>query len=135
MRPRSFYLLTAIFMFFYMTFAPVIEAYSVGVYLDMNAGACRIWIEDSNHKRIAGDGKGDYHACDGTSGNRKSEVLSMAIPVFVYMEILESFILINITVHDLNCYYVIKLLSHRIVIIKCSVHSKNQKITLLKFNN
>ncbi|CAB5348823.1 unnamed protein product [Rhizophagus irregularis] len=55
-----------------MTFAPVIEAYSVGVYLDMNAGACRIWIEDSNHKRIAGDGKGDYHhACDGTSGDYK----------------------------------------------------------------
>ncbi|PKY35080.1 hypothetical protein RhiirB3_533048 [Rhizophagus irregularis] len=37
----------------------------------MNAGACRIWIEDSNHKRIAGDGKGDYHACDGTSGDYK----------------------------------------------------------------
>ena len=31
----------------------------------MNAGACRIWIEDANHNRIAGDGKGDYHACDG----------------------------------------------------------------------
>ncbi|RGB35926.1 hypothetical protein C1646_667396 [Rhizophagus diaphanus] len=69
MRPQSFYLLTAIFMFFYMTFAPVIEAYSVSVDLDMNAGACRIWIEDSNHKRIAGDGKGDYHACDGTGGD------------------------------------------------------------------
>ncbi|RGB37943.1 hypothetical protein C1646_665770 [Rhizophagus diaphanus] len=65
MRTQSFYLLTAIFMFFYMTFVPVIEAYSAIIDLDMNAGACRIWIEDSNHNRIAGDGKGDYHACDG----------------------------------------------------------------------
>ncbi|RGB32913.1 hypothetical protein C1646_669763 [Rhizophagus diaphanus] len=64
MRPQSFYLLTAIFMFFYMTFVPVIEAYSAGIDLNMYAGACRIWIEDSNHNRIAGDGKGDYHACD-----------------------------------------------------------------------
>ncbi|CAB4404024.1 unnamed protein product [Rhizophagus irregularis] len=71
MRPRSFYLLTAIFMFFYVTFAPVIEAYSVGVDLDMSAGACRIWIENSKHKRIAGDGKGDYHACDGIDGDYK----------------------------------------------------------------
>ncbi|CAB4434775.1 unnamed protein product [Rhizophagus irregularis] len=69
MRPQSFYLLTAIFMFFYMTFVPVIEAYNASVSLDMDTGgACRIWIEDSNHKRIAGDGKGNYHACDGSDG-------------------------------------------------------------------
>ncbi|PKC07895.1 hypothetical protein RhiirA5_358613 [Rhizophagus irregularis] len=57
-----------------MTFVPVIEAYSVGVDLDMNAGACRIWIEDSNNNRIAGDGKGDYHACDGTAGSNFQEI-------------------------------------------------------------
>ncbi|CAB4404157.1 unnamed protein product [Rhizophagus irregularis] len=71
MRPQSFYLLTAIFMFFYMTFVPVIEAYSVGVYLDLYGGACRIWIENLNSTRIAGDGKGDYHACDGSDGNHE----------------------------------------------------------------
>ncbi|CAG8773450.1 9057_t:CDS:2, partial [Rhizophagus irregularis] len=52
-----------------MTFVPAIEAYSASVDLDMNAGSCRIWIED--HYRIAGDGEGDYHACDGTSGDSK----------------------------------------------------------------
>ncbi|CAB4480405.1 unnamed protein product [Rhizophagus irregularis] len=71
MRPQSFYFLTAIFMFFYMTFVPVIEAYSAIVDLDMtysDYSNCRIWIEDSNHNRIAGDEKGDYHACDGSDG-------------------------------------------------------------------
>jgi hypothetical protein len=29
--------------------------------------SCRIWIEDSNHNRIAGDGKGDYHDCSGSN--------------------------------------------------------------------
>ncbi|CAB4404033.1 unnamed protein product [Rhizophagus irregularis] len=67
MRPQSFYLLT-IFMFFYMTFVPVIEAYHASISLDMDSGGCRIWIEDSNHNRIAGDGKGDYYICDGSDG-------------------------------------------------------------------
>lgn len=31
--------------------------------------SCRIWIEDSNHNRIAGDGKGDYHSCTGSIGS------------------------------------------------------------------
>ncbi|GBC06710.1 hypothetical protein RclHR1_00700009 [Rhizophagus clarus] len=53
-----------------MTFVPVIEAYQVSVKLDMAAGACRIWIEDVNHCRIAGDGKGSYHACDGSDNNQ-----------------------------------------------------------------
>uniref|UniRef100_A0A1D1ZH06 Arginine biosynthesis bifunctional protein ArgJ n=1 Tax=Anthurium amnicola TaxID=1678845 RepID=A0A1D1ZH06_9ARAE len=69
MKLQSFYSLTAIFMCFYMTFIPVIEAYDVSVNLDLNSGSCRIWIEDVNHNRIAGDGKGDYHACDGTSSD------------------------------------------------------------------
>ncbi|CAB4404028.1 unnamed protein product [Rhizophagus irregularis] len=83
----------------------------------MNAGACRIWIEDSNHNRIAGDGKGDYNPCNGFGGDSKDIYFSnqeynvvakvefslrkrkvrMTIPVFVYMKILQSFILINIT--------------------------------------
>ncbi|UZO24356.1 uncharacterized protein OCT59_016659 [Rhizophagus irregularis] len=41
-----------------MIFVPVIEAYDTSVKLDLDAGACKIWIEDST-----GDGK-DYHACD-----------------------------------------------------------------------
>ncbi|RIB01810.1 hypothetical protein C2G38_2229634 [Gigaspora rosea] len=48
-----------------MTFVPVVEAYEIDVSLDMKSNAhCRIWIEDINHNRIAGDGKGDYHFCD-----------------------------------------------------------------------
>ncbi|CAG8519295.1 uncharacterized protein OCT59_012461 [Rhizophagus irregularis] len=65
MKPQSFYLLTVFFMCLF-----VLKSQATKVSILENVGAfCRIWIEDSNHKRIAGDGKGHYRVCDTVSYN------------------------------------------------------------------
>ncbi|CAB4480554.1 hypothetical protein RhiirA5_377374 [Rhizophagus irregularis] len=65
MKPQSFYILTVFFMCLF-----VLKSQATKVSILENVGAfCRIWIEDSNHKRIAGDGKGHYRVCDTVSYN------------------------------------------------------------------
>ncbi|CAG8781597.1 12159_t:CDS:2 [Gigaspora margarita] len=60
MKLQSFYII-AILICVYITLAPTIEAYTVSISLQTDADLCRIWAEDSNGNRIAGDG--DYHEC------------------------------------------------------------------------
>ncbi|PKY42810.1 hypothetical protein RhiirA4_507240 [Rhizophagus irregularis] len=58
MKLQSFYLLTVLFMCFYIM---DVKAFTVITDLELDLCRCRIWIEDSNGYRIAGDS--DYHDC------------------------------------------------------------------------
>ncbi|KAF0476161.1 hypothetical protein F8M41_024453 [Gigaspora margarita] len=60
MKLQSFYII-AILICVYITLAPTIEAYVVAIDLETDGARCRIWAEDSNQNRIAGDS--DYHEC------------------------------------------------------------------------
>ncbi|RIB05341.1 hypothetical protein C2G38_2253860 [Gigaspora rosea] len=62
MKLQNFYLITIIICV-YITFAPTIESYAVDINLDMDVCSCKIYIEDSNHYRIGGDGSNEYHDC------------------------------------------------------------------------
>ncbi|CAG8537773.1 46475_t:CDS:2 [Gigaspora margarita] len=79
MKFQSFYL--TIFFSIHIILSPTIEAYTTDTFLDMYLCRCRIWVEDSNHNRIAGDGPGHYHDCDGDTGNGE-QILNFANVTF-----------------------------------------------------
>ncbi|CAB4383694.1 uncharacterized protein OCT59_003513 [Rhizophagus irregularis] len=65
MKLQSFYLLTVFFMGLFVLKS---QAYTATISENLSA-FCRVWIEDSNHFRIAGDGKGHYRGCGSVNFN------------------------------------------------------------------
>ncbi|KAF0562134.1 hypothetical protein F8M41_009267 [Gigaspora margarita] len=70
MKFPSFYIIT-ILICVYITLAPTFEAYTVDNQLSTGGDLCRIWAEDSNGNRIAGDD--GYHEC---TNDQRSESFS-----------------------------------------------------------
>ncbi|CAG8639596.1 22003_t:CDS:2 [Gigaspora margarita] len=62
MKLQNFYLI-AIIICVSITFAPTIEAHAVDINLNLEACSCKIWVENSDHYRIGGDGSRHYHDC------------------------------------------------------------------------
>ncbi|CAG8478821.1 8905_t:CDS:1, partial [Racocetra fulgida] len=64
-----------------------------------------IWVEDANHYRIGGDGKGKYHVCDKTGEDIETidiadqEYYVVKKYVFVYIEWEQISILIKLPVN------------------------------------
>ncbi|GBC37535.2 hypothetical protein GLOIN_2v1844525 [Rhizophagus irregularis DAOM 181602=DAOM 197198] len=88
MKLQSFYLLTFIFMCFYIM---DIKAYNSDTNLDLILCSCRIWVEDSNGNRIAGDK--NYHDCSYNSyGSNYHETLNFSDQTYtVYAKVEASF--------------------------------------------
>ncbi|CAG8663633.1 25294_t:CDS:2, partial [Gigaspora margarita] len=47
-------------------------AYTTDTDLDMTLCSCKIWVEDINGNRIAGDGSGHYHDCEHSIGKEQT---------------------------------------------------------------
>ncbi|CAB4404432.1 unnamed protein product [Rhizophagus irregularis] len=73
MKLQSFYLLTVLFMCFYIM---DIKAFSADTDLGLTLSSCRIWIEDVNGYRIAGDK--DYRDCSYTPTGDDHEVITFS---------------------------------------------------------
>ncbi|RGB29202.1 hypothetical protein C1646_672623 [Rhizophagus diaphanus] len=87
MKLQSFYLLTVIFMCFYIM---DIKAYTSDTSLDLTLCSCRIWVEDSNGYRIAGDK--NYHDCSYSYGPSPHETLNFSDQTYmVYAKVEGSF--------------------------------------------
>ncbi|RIB12764.1 hypothetical protein C2G38_1787938 [Gigaspora rosea] len=69
MKFQSFHL--TIFICVYIALAQTIKAYITDTDLDMTLCSCKIWVEDANGNRIAGDGSGHYHDCDHSIGKEQ----------------------------------------------------------------
>ncbi|CAG8483361.1 hypothetical protein C2G38_2242520 [Gigaspora rosea] len=89
MKFENFYLTCiAIIICVYITFAPNIEAYDAEVSLDLHACSCKIWVENSTHYRIGGDGPNDYYDC--SSGNDLKKINFPNETFWVHAKVLDS---------------------------------------------
>ncbi|KAF0347930.1 hypothetical protein F8M41_015692 [Gigaspora margarita] len=90
MKLQSFYFI-AIFIYAYITFALTIEAYTTDTVFDRGFGYCKIWVEDSNEHRIAGDGPSHYGGCSVNYIKNKHQILYFPNQTFwVHAKVLDS---------------------------------------------